>query len=194
MGRRRDPRRREQLLDAVAGYILRFGLAELSLRPLAAELRTSPRMLLYHFGSKENLLVEALGHIRRWQQQQAADWFDQEPELEPARLLERAWEWFSSKEAEPFMRLFFEIYGLALQEPARYQGFLEHAVADWMPLAETTVQRAGIATGELEQRATLLVATHRGLLLDLLTAKDRKRVDASHARFVADLTRASVPA
>jgi AcrR family transcriptional regulator len=194
MGRHSDPIRREKLLEAVAQYILDVGLAELSLRPLAAKLRTSPRMLLYHFGSKENLLAEALRLIRRWQQEQAAEWFAEEPELEPARLLERAWEWFSSDEAEPFMRLFFEIYGLALQEPERYQGFLEHAVRDWLPLAETILKDAGTAPSELDQRATLLIATHRGLLLDLLATGSRKRVDASHAQLVADLTRESAPA
>ncbi len=55
-----SPERRAKLLEKVVGYILRHGLVDLSLRPLAAALRTSPHMLLYFFGSKERLLAEAL--------------------------------------------------------------------------------------------------------------------------------------
>src|ERR1700687_715776 len=56
--------RRAKLLGKVADYILSKGLAGLSLRPLAATINTSPRMLLYFFGSKERLIAEALAHIR----------------------------------------------------------------------------------------------------------------------------------
>ena len=51
--------RRVKLLDEVADYILSNGLADLSLRPLATAINTSPRMLLYFFGSKERLIAEA---------------------------------------------------------------------------------------------------------------------------------------
>jgi AcrR family transcriptional regulator len=42
--------RRAELLYEVADYILINGLADLSLRPLASAMNTSPRMLLYFFG------------------------------------------------------------------------------------------------------------------------------------------------
>ena len=58
------PDRRAELLDGVANYILSNGLADLSLRPLATAIGTSPRMLLYFFGSKERLIAEALAHIQ----------------------------------------------------------------------------------------------------------------------------------
>jgi AcrR family transcriptional regulator len=57
--------RRAELLDEVANYILSNGLADLSLRPLAAAINTSPRMLLYFFGTKEKLIADALAHIER---------------------------------------------------------------------------------------------------------------------------------
>ena len=50
--------RRAELLDACYGYVLTHGLAGLSLRPLAAATGTSPRVLLYLFESKENLVRE----------------------------------------------------------------------------------------------------------------------------------------
>ena len=54
---------RETLLPLLAAYALEYGIAGLSLRPLAKAAGTSDRMLLYHFGSKEKLLVELLQYI-----------------------------------------------------------------------------------------------------------------------------------
>lgn len=52
--------RREQLAEAATDYVLENGLIDLSLRPLAAALGTSDRMLIYHFGTKESLVVDVL--------------------------------------------------------------------------------------------------------------------------------------
>src|SRR2546429_9461178 len=65
MARPPDPERRDRTLGQVADYVLEHGLEGVSLRPLAAALGTSTRMLLYDFGSKEALLDEALAEIRR---------------------------------------------------------------------------------------------------------------------------------
>jgi AcrR family transcriptional regulator len=43
--------RRHDLAEAATDYVLEHGLLDLSLRPLAAALGTSDRMLLYHFGA-----------------------------------------------------------------------------------------------------------------------------------------------
>src|SRR5690348_7958382 len=64
-GRRaRHERHRKDLLDAALTYIFEHGLADLSLRPLAEALGISHRTLLYHFGSKEQLIVEVLQEVR----------------------------------------------------------------------------------------------------------------------------------
>ena len=65
MARPVDPTRRAATLAKAAEYVLEHGLADLSLRPLAKALGTSPRMLLYDFGSKERLIHEILAEIRR---------------------------------------------------------------------------------------------------------------------------------
>ena len=56
----RDPRRRAEWTAAATDYVLEHGLIGLSLRPLAADLGTSDRMLLYHFGSKDELVAAVL--------------------------------------------------------------------------------------------------------------------------------------
>jgi AcrR family transcriptional regulator len=52
--------RRDELAEAATDYVLLHGLIGLSLRPLAAALGTSDRMLLYHFAGKDDLVATVL--------------------------------------------------------------------------------------------------------------------------------------
>jgi AcrR family transcriptional regulator len=169
-----DPERRKELLEAVGDYVLAHGLADMSLRPLAAALGTSPRMLLYHFASKEQLVSEALAVARERQAEQSRAWLAVQPELAPAALLRRFWRW-QLAEQRPFLRLFFEVYGLALQDPARFPGFLEHAVADWLDFITALLRHAGLTAARSRTAATVVIAGYRGLLLDVLATNDRAR-------------------
>jgi len=54
--------REEALVRATYEVIARVGSQQLSLRPLAKELGVSPTLFLYHFGSKDNLLLATM----RW--------------------------------------------------------------------------------------------------------------------------------
>ena len=139
------PDRRAELLDRVANYILSNGLADLSLRPLATAIGTSPRMLLYFFGSKERLIAEALAHIRIREQ---IDFKRAVSKPRPADRLEsllRDWRSSASPRREKYSRLFFEVYGLALQNPEKFPEFLERAVGDWLPLFEQAFATAGVS-------------------------------------------------
>lgn len=54
---------REVLLPRLAAHVLAHGLGQASLRPLAKAAGTSDRMLIYHFGTKEALITDLLGHL-----------------------------------------------------------------------------------------------------------------------------------
>src|SRR5690242_11180236 len=60
MPRPLDTARRAELLEQTMRYVVEHGVAELSLRPLAAALGTSSRMLMHYFGSKEDLIGQVL--------------------------------------------------------------------------------------------------------------------------------------
>ncbi|OHV42948.1 TetR/AcrR family transcriptional regulator [Pseudofrankia sp. BMG5.36] len=49
--------RREDLLDQVTDHVFEHGLIGLTLRPVAAAIGTSDRMLIYHFGSRDELVA-----------------------------------------------------------------------------------------------------------------------------------------
>ncbi len=48
--------RRDELLDQVTDHVLEHGLIGLTLRPVAAAIGTSDRMLIYHFESRDALV------------------------------------------------------------------------------------------------------------------------------------------
>ena len=83
-------------------------------------------------------------------------------------------------------RLFFAVYGCALQAPQQFAEFLEHVVADgMMPCVDAQGPDADPATAT--RTATLVIATIRGLLLDLLATGDRDRIQDAAESFLASL-------
>ena len=59
-----DSARRDELLELAYRYVLDHGIAGLSLRPLAAAVGSSPRVLLFLFGSKDGLVRALLARAR----------------------------------------------------------------------------------------------------------------------------------
>ena len=171
MARPLDPKRRQELLDRSVTYVVANGISGLSLRPLAAALGTQAPVLLHHFGSKEQLVVEILGCVR----DRLRSLGRSAEEERPRSGLGAAWKWVSHPDQGPLMRLFFEAYGLALRHPDRYSDFIDHAIHDWLdePLAAID-----------DVSATLAIATVTGLVLDLLTTGNRVRVEEAMERFL----------
>jgi hypothetical protein len=80
-------------------------------------------MLLYFFGSKEQLLADASTEGRaRHQREFIRALSTRSSRKEQLRL---AWEVWSSKESRKFLWLFFESYALAMRDRKRFPGFLE---------------------------------------------------------------------
>jgi AcrR family transcriptional regulator len=171
--------RRAELLERVADYILNNGLAELSLRPLAAATDTSPRMLLYFFDTKERLVAEALAHIRARGQVNFKRAMSMSRPADRIESLLRDWKLSASPRREKYYRLFYEVYGLALQNRDNFPGFLEKVVGDWLPPFEEALTALGVPPAPAQALATLALAVVRGLHLDLLATGERKRVEAA---------------
>jgi AcrR family transcriptional regulator len=173
-----DSRRRTELLARLLEYSATHGLSEVSLRPLAAAVGSSPRMLLYFFGSKEGLVREVHRHARRKQLDLLAETVrDRADGADAVRAL---WHWISDPAHHDITRFFFESYARSLHDrDGAWKGFGETSVREWLP----EIRRA---LGGSETEATLVLAVLRGLLLDLLATGDAERVDAA---FEASLRR-----
>jgi len=60
---KKPPMTKESLLPRLAAHVLAHGLGQASLRPLARAAGTSDRMLIYHFDTKEALIIDLLQHL-----------------------------------------------------------------------------------------------------------------------------------
>jgi AcrR family transcriptional regulator len=177
MGEKRDPKRKAAMLSAFADYLLQKGVSDLSLRPAAAALGTSARMLLYYFGTREQLLVEAMGEIRTRERAQLMAAMHRSFRGSTVDIFRDVWQWYASEHREPYLRLLFELYGRAFVDPDRFQGFLDMVTDDYFMLIEEGLLGRGLGHRESTIAATLYRATFRGLLIDLLSTGDRERID-----------------
>ena len=171
--------RRAELLDASYAYVLGHGINGLSLRPLAAAIGSSPRVLLYLFGSKENLLREVLARARGEQIAQLTSAFKVGG---PGQGLDETavhlWRWSSAPEQRAMVRLTYEAFMLSLShEPGPWAGFAAEAAQDWLNLLIDAQVHVGRA--KAEARATRVLAMIRGLLIDLLACGDHERIAAA---------------
>jgi AcrR family transcriptional regulator len=183
VSRKPDERRRNELLEACVDYVCLHGLAELSLRPLAKAVGSSPRVLLHYFESKENLVVEIVLHGRARQQEMMARL--KLTDLSPQEVVRKLWREWSKPEWEALTRLSFEVYALALQDRTRFPGYLDRSVNEWLRALEKCARAPGRSRSDVRAFATLLVAGFRGFLLDLVATRDRARIDRAVDRWIS---------
>lgn len=174
--------RQVELLERAYSYVLEHGLAEVSLRPLAASIGSSPRVLIFLFGSKDGL-VRALLARARADELALLDELGPTGALAPIGLVaaaERLWTWLAAEERRALLRLWAEGYVRSLLEvDGAWAGFAEATVRDWLDVlaacqpAEERDARDGAA------RRTLVLGVLRGALLDLLATGEADRVTAA---------------
>jgi AcrR family transcriptional regulator len=175
---------RDLLLARAVDYLAAHGLSDLSLRQLAAALGTSHRMLIYHFGSKEALLIEVIRAVEEQQRQLLAG-FEIDPSLSATDVLRRMWRHLSAPALWPNERLFFEMYGQALQGRPHTAEFLDDIVESWLEPVAALRREEGVPARVARAQARLDLAVTRGLLLDLLATGDRAGSDAAMEQYAA---------
>ena len=176
VGRTANLERPAELLDAIVDYVMGHGVAELSLRPLAKAVGSSPRVLLYYYGSKEELLVKALARMRE-RQRESYERIKAANFATPGEACRVIWKQMSAPASEPLFRMFFESYAMALRRPRQYADFLRTAIDDWLGFLAPPLIRKGYAKEDARAYATVVIAGFRGFMLDYCASKDRKRVD-----------------
>jgi len=158
-------------------------MSDLSLRELAAAIGTSHRMLIYHFGSREGLLVAVTRAVEEEQRSFLAR-LAADPAVGPREAITAMWRHLADTRLWPSERLFFEIYGQALQGRPGTAGFLDGIVEDWIAMITQYSAQLGIPPEAARADARLGIAVIRGLLLDLLATGDRALVDEAVGRYI----------
>ncbi len=168
--------RQVELLDAAYRYVLCNGIGELSLRPLAKSIGTSPRVLLYLFGSKEGLIHALLNRARRDQ----LDLLEHLAGGFTSGVGRRIWNWLVAQERRPLLVLWVEAYGRSLTDTAApWSDFARLTVNDWLDALKSTQAPATRDTDLGSARRTAVLLVLRGAVLDLLATEDEERVCAA---------------
>jgi AcrR family transcriptional regulator len=179
MARSPDLDRRQQLLDALIEEFAAGGIGDRSLRDVAEAVGTSHRMLLHHFGSRENLLVAIIEGVERRQMGRLTDL-----PTDPAEGFAAMWADLHRPELRNVERLFFECYARAAQGEQPFDRMVPGAVSGWLAEVEA------VADGAFDPAmARLGLAVTRGLLLDLVATNDDAGVDAAATAFTQLLGR-----
>jgi AcrR family transcriptional regulator len=160
--------RKNELRDKALDYFLEHGLAELSLRPLADEIGTSSRLLIYHFESKEKLIATVMEEARARTQRSFAELIERSNDDPDLRVF---WEWVTDPQNVGCARLLFEVQILALQKPDIYAQYLENGSASWLNVIESRIPKSPHSRAI----ATLCAAVIDGLLLDYMSTGDLAR-------------------
>ncbi|MFD6445470.1 TetR/AcrR family transcriptional regulator [Promicromonospora sp. NPDC060204] len=186
--------RQVELLEAAYAYALANGLADLSLRPLATAIGSSPRVLMFLWGSKDGLIRALLRRARE-------DELTFLSRLDPADggapdagspdggapqdlagAVELVWSWLAAAEHRPLLRLWAEAYARSLVEPGGpWAGFARTTVDDWLADLAARQPASERDAPDGAARRTLALAVLRGALLDLLATDDEPRVTAAVA-------------
>jgi AcrR family transcriptional regulator len=181
--------RREELLERAYAYVLAHGLTGMSLRPLATAIGSSPRVLLFLFGSKEGLIRALLARARsdelallaRARQGPGAGI----PGGDLASTIRTTWEWLAAEPHRKLLNLWLEAYARSLTEPGGpWAGFARQTVEDWLSLLSTTQSSGQHADAASLSEPTLGLAVLRGALLDLLASGEHTRVTAAVERYL----------
>jgi AcrR family transcriptional regulator len=180
--------RQAELLELAYQYAVSRGRADLSLRPLAKAIGSSPRVLLYLFGSKDGLLRALLARARADELALLADVQDDGGDGGLAAAAGRIWSWLADDSRRGLLTLWVDGYARSLAEPdGPWGGFAAATVADWLAVlaAAQPAGRRETAAGRAER--TLVLAVLRGALLDLLATGDTARTAAAVDRQLAGL-------
>ena len=181
MPRTADPARRPEILDAIVDYIADNGIADLSLRPLAKALGQSTFVLTYHFGDKDGLLAAALEHFESKHRDTLQSLDPDEPLGDAIRAY---WRSITRERNLRLLRLSLEVATSGQPQ------FGAQMTTAWVDFATQGFVARGMDKRAARREATLLVATITGLLLDLLTTGDSKRVNAALDLYTAPMSSA----
>jgi AcrR family transcriptional regulator len=170
--------RKEQLRDAALAYLVEQGLTGVSLRPMAAQLGTSARILIFHFKSKEGLMTEVMEELHARLQASFLKLSESPDRSVPP--LKRFWLWARDRKNFAYLRLLYESQIVAARDGKLYGRHLKKSSTDWQRLVFQRLSES-VRSQEL---ATLCIAVFDGLFLELIVTGDRLRLTRAMDYFI----------
>ena len=176
-----DHAKRDDLLDQATEVLARTGVVDTSLRSLAAEMGTSARMLIYYFGSKENLILSVLrrqvvvetvllstvAELRQWC---LDDW----QEVTRGRKLSS-------------VRIMEQVFGAACGQDSPYAEYTSATLAHLVCNSRARLEAVGIPADVALARSRLALAAIQGLVIEYFTTDDPAAVDETYRQLIDDV-------
>ncbi|MDN5745286.1 MAG: TetR/AcrR family transcriptional regulator [Nocardioidaceae bacterium] len=185
MARSKDLARREALLDEAASVLARKGMLDTSLRALAEEMGTTARMLIYYFGSKDQMILAVLDRERHSETQHA-----------PARSLVELrdviladWDDMVDGSRARGVRILVQVYGSACAPESDFSEYTNLTMSSLISNLEETLTRLEIPSEEAKVRAEILVGAIQGFIIRLCTTEDSAVLRRSYASLADFVTR-----
>jgi AcrR family transcriptional regulator len=167
----------EELLGRIIEIVRSQGLASFSLDNLAPRLGTSSRMLVYYFGSKDELLGRIVYALRN----DIVTQLENEPVGTITQAVDRWWNHYKANPAD--MQFFFHLTSRSFEEPDKFEEFSSTAVGQWSTYFVRSLEGHVQTKQEAEAISRLVLATLRGLMADLLITSDRRQAERALAVF-----------
>ncbi len=174
MSRTTDNKLKEEILDKVIYAMASKGLNNLSLRDLARELDTSARMLIYHFGSFDDLIQSIFMHLSGKHKNTLKKVFIENPDKTFVQVSQIFIESVYFPENKKPLLLFLELYTKALRDTGKYRSFFEVVFHNWIDEVEKMLSPDCGKKSRLY--ATMIMSFYRGLMMDWLATDDIERI------------------
>lgn len=177
-----------RLLALAADYMLQHGISGISLSRLAKDIGSNNRMLLYYFGSKDELFTAAIRTAyARFPGLHGLMAGMQEPGSELLPKLGAGWRTLRAEENRPYLGLFFESFAIAARDPQSNRAQLAEVGAEWPRELARLFVAHGYGEPAAHEAATQLLALWRGLQFLLLEGSAVRELDRAHDRSVEAL-------
>ncbi|WP_258802988.1 TetR/AcrR family transcriptional regulator [Pseudarthrobacter sp. NS4] len=171
MARPTRPERKAELLGAILDYLMDKTLAELTFRSLAEGLGMSAYVLVYHFGSRDQLINDIVVSIEsRLDRMRNTDVRDIDRAAWREFLLD-SWQWTMAQRNRHLTRLEFEATAqdIVAAEPRgtsqEHFRMLHHKTRDWLMVQ-------GIPEEYADTDARLFTSTFYGLQFDFVVMNE----------------------
>lgn len=175
--------RRETLLEAVTGHVLEHGLIDLTLRPLAAAIGTSDRMLIYHFGSRDALVSAVVARVGELS---SAELDRLEPAPSVRAGVRRLWTAYQEEPLCACTSVYLQATATGLIGREPYLTDVRLSNAEWSRALSGYLVRCGAPPRRVRRITALVDPALFGFYLDLVTD-----TPGELARGIDDLARAA---
>ncbi|HMH58301.1 MAG TPA: TetR/AcrR family transcriptional regulator [Galbitalea sp.] len=172
MPRHPDPLRKPQLLGEILDYLLDKSLASVSFRTIAQALDCSTYTLVYHFGSREQLLSEIVAAVST--RATVIDDLMRDSSNTIDRYfagLEESWQWTLQPRNRQLQRLEFEAALIEALEPSTHT-FSRSLLDTWLRIGREALASLGMKPAGAELEARLVVDTFYGIQYDFVLNGD----------------------